>query len=74
MGYGGRSEKSSLTLITPALITTILFHPEFPVDVRHNIKISREALAVWAAEQRGRAGRSGQVQQAGRFPKIRLLP
>lgn len=64
-----------LALANPltSAITTILFHPEFPVDVRHNIKISREALAVWATEQR-RAGRSGQVQQAGRFPKIRLLP
>jgi acyl-CoA synthetase (AMP-forming)/AMP-acid ligase II len=31
------------------LITTILFHPSFPVDVRHNSKIYREKLAVWAA-------------------------
>ena len=27
------------------------FHPEFPVDVRHNAKIFREKLAVWAAHQ-----------------------
>ena len=26
----------------------ILFHPSFPVDVRHNAKISREKLALWA--------------------------
>ena len=32
-------------------ITTILFHPGFPVDARHNSKIVRETLAVWAAEQ-----------------------
>lgn len=32
-------------------ITTILYHPAFPVDVRHNAKIFREKLAVWAAEQ-----------------------
>ena len=27
----------------------LLFHPGFPVDIRHNAKIGREALAVWAA-------------------------
>ncbi len=32
-------------------IGTILFHPSFPVDIRHNAKIFREKLAVWAAEQ-----------------------
>lgn len=32
-------------------ISTILFHPAFPVDIRHNAKIFREKLAVWAAEQ-----------------------
>jgi acyl-CoA synthetase (AMP-forming)/AMP-acid ligase II len=31
-----------------AEIRTILFHPRFPVDIRHNAKIGREALAVWA--------------------------
>ena len=25
-------------------------HPEFPVDIRHNAKIFREQLAVWAGE------------------------
>jgi acyl-CoA synthetase (AMP-forming)/AMP-acid ligase II len=29
-------------------IQTILFHPKFPVDIRHNSKIFREKLAVWA--------------------------
>ena len=32
-------------------IKTVLFHPGFPVDVRHNSKILREKLAVWAAKQ-----------------------
>ncbi len=31
-------------------IGTILLHPSLPVDVRHNVKISREKLAVWAAQ------------------------
>jgi hypothetical protein len=26
----------------------VLFHKSFPVDVRHNSKIFREQLAVWA--------------------------
>lgn len=29
-------------------IQTVLFHPSFPVDIRHNAKIFREKLAVWA--------------------------
>lgn len=32
-------------------IQTILFHPSFPVDIRHNAKIFREKLALWAAER-----------------------
>ena len=32
-------------------IRTFLFHPAFPVDVRHNAKIFREKLAVWAARR-----------------------
>ncbi len=32
-------------------ITHVLFYPSFPVDVRHNTKINREALAVWAATE-----------------------
>ncbi|MBU5637551.1 AMP-binding protein [Geomonas sp. Red69] len=31
-------------------IESFLFHPAFPVDIRHNAKIFREKLAVWAAE------------------------
>jgi olefin beta-lactone synthetase len=29
-------------------IKKVLFYPDFPVDVRHNAKIFREKLAVWA--------------------------
>ena len=32
-------------------ITAFLFHPNFPVDVRHNVKISRDMLALWAEER-----------------------
>ena len=32
-------------------ITYFLIHPDFPVDVRHNAKIFREKLAVWAQKQ-----------------------
>jgi acyl-CoA synthetase (AMP-forming)/AMP-acid ligase II len=32
-------------------ISTLLFHPAFPVDIRHNSKIFREKLAVWAARK-----------------------
>ncbi|NDJ33815.1 MAG: AMP-binding protein [Chloroflexi bacterium] len=35
-------------------IETFLFHPGFPVDIRHNSKIFREKLGPWAAEQLGR--------------------
>lgn len=32
-------------------IYTILFHPRFPVDIRHNAKIFREKLALWASRK-----------------------
>ncbi|GAK60360.1 AMP-dependent synthetase and ligase [Candidatus Vecturithrix granuli] len=32
-------------------IQDVLFHPSFPVDVRHNTKIDRLKLAAWAAKQ-----------------------
>lgn len=32
-------------------IRDILFHPGFPVDIRHNAKIFREKLAAWAARE-----------------------
>ncbi|MDR0351973.1 MAG: AMP-binding protein [Opitutaceae bacterium] len=36
-------------------ITRFYFHPDFPVDVRHNAKIHRLALAKWAAKQKNSA-------------------
>jgi len=32
-------------------IQHVLFHPAFPVDIRHNAKIGREKLAVWAEKR-----------------------
>jgi len=32
-------------------IEHFLVHPEFPVDIRHNAKIFREKLAIWAEKQ-----------------------
>ncbi|MBU0728513.1 MAG: AMP-binding protein [Proteobacteria bacterium] len=32
-------------------IRNFLIHPSFPVDIRHNAKIFREKLAVWAADK-----------------------
>ncbi|MGY0652896.1 olefin beta-lactone synthetase [Luteimonas sp. A537] len=39
-----------------AHVDAFTFHPAFPVDIRHNAKIGREKLAVWAARElrRGR--------------------
>ncbi|MFH1266116.1 MAG: fatty acid CoA ligase family protein [Planctomycetota bacterium] len=34
-----------------ARIDDFLFHPAFPVDIRHNAKIFREKLAEWATKQ-----------------------
>ena len=48
-----RSELLALATAHPhtSSINTILFHPAFPVDIRHNAKIFREKLALWAEEQ-----------------------
>ena len=32
-------------------VKTILYHRSFPVDIRHNAKISREKLAAWAGKR-----------------------
>ncbi|KRA16841.1 olefin beta-lactone synthetase [Lysobacter sp. Root604] len=32
-------------------IADFLRHPRFPVDIRHNAKIGREKLAIWAAKE-----------------------
>jgi acyl-coenzyme A synthetase/AMP-(fatty) acid ligase len=48
-----RRELLALARETPMTqnIDTILFHPAFPVDIRHNSKIFREQLARWAKRQ-----------------------
>jgi acyl-coenzyme A synthetase/AMP-(fatty) acid ligase len=33
------------------VIQEILFHPSLPVDIRHNAKIQREKLALWAEKR-----------------------
>jgi acyl-coenzyme A synthetase/AMP-(fatty) acid ligase len=55
--------KSTLTWLTDVLlkiaarhdhtrsIRTILYRPGFPMDVRHNAKIVREKLAMWAQKR-----------------------
>ena len=35
-------------------IATFLLHARFPVDIRHNAKIARERLALWAAQRLAR--------------------
>ena len=32
-------------------VATVFLHPSLPVDIRHNAKIFREKLSVWAAER-----------------------
>ncbi len=34
-----------------SLIRDFMFHSGFPVDIRHNAKINREKLAIWAARR-----------------------
>lgn len=34
-----------------ASIRSVLFHRSFPVDTRHNVKINREQLRIWAERQ-----------------------
>ncbi len=38
--------------VATAAITRVLFHKSFPVDIRHNAKIGREKLGLWAAGKR----------------------
>ena len=48
-------------LVHTAKVDAFLFHPTFPVDIRHNAKIGREKLALWAEQAlRERQRRSAQ--------------
>ncbi len=44
-------------------VDRFLFHPGFPVDVRHNAKIHRLQLATWAAGQLGAAAHQDTARQ-----------
>ena len=50
-GSGGELLDRGAAFSHTRRIATILFHPSFPVDIRHNSKIFREKLAVWAARK-----------------------
>ncbi|WP_437225751.1 fatty acid CoA ligase family protein [Planctomicrobium sp. SH661] len=54
-----RSELLALARANPLTeaINEILFHHSLPVDTRHNVKINREQLAIWAAERLHRPSR-----------------
>lgn len=48
----GREDPDLAAALRPlANVEAVLFHPAFPVDVRHNAKIHRHQLAKWAAER-----------------------
>ena len=44
LDIGSRFDKTQL-------VQRILFHPSFPVDIRHNAKINHTQLAVWAQKK-----------------------
>ena len=44
-------EKIGNGFVHTGVIEKFLFHPAFPVDIRHNAKIGREKLAVWATRK-----------------------
>ncbi len=46
-------------LVHTQRIETFLLHPGFPVDIRHNSKIFREKLAVWADQTLGKGWTPG---------------
>jgi acyl-CoA synthetase (AMP-forming)/AMP-acid ligase II len=47
-------------------IEDFLFHPGFPVDIRHNAKIEREQLAAWASRRVPHERREEGAGDAGR--------
>ncbi len=55
-GDAGTALKTALLAMAAAnpattAIRTVMFHKSFPVDIRHNSKIGREALGQWATAQ-----------------------
>jgi olefin beta-lactone synthetase len=55
-------------------IRTFLRHSAFPVDIRHNAKIFREKLAVWATRQLTRRWRPGLVAETVELPPVASVP
>ena len=47
-GRGGFALGYAALHPTTRKVATFLVHPGFPVDIRHNAKIGREQVAVWA--------------------------
>ncbi|WP_405670171.1 AMP-binding protein [Streptomyces sp. NBC_01530] len=46
-----------------AHVRAIVFHPGFPVDIRHNAKIERGVLGQWARRRLAAKGRTGQTAE-----------
>ena len=46
-------QRAGATFHTERITTYLIYPGVFPVDVRHNSKIFREKLAVWADKQLG---------------------
>lgn len=45
------SERRATPLHAPETVDHVLFHPAFPVDVRHNAKVKNELLQRWAEKR-----------------------
>ena len=45
------AERRATPLQAPETIEHVLFHPAFPVDVRHNAKVKNELLQRWAGNK-----------------------
>ncbi len=56
--FEGELRTRALASPLTAAIREILFHPSLPVDTRHNVKIQREALKVWAQAELAKGGRT----------------
>ncbi len=62
VGFAARERIAAELLNTAAayphtrLIQQVLFHRGFPVDIRHNAKIAREQLSVWATRELHQTG------------------
>ena len=58
LGARGRSAlEAELTGLVPGVDHVLVAAHPFPVDIRHNAKIGREKLAVWADAELARRGR-----------------